>query len=104
MKSTSATCAEEGRADPLNVPESIGPWDVEEALTWVTYGFFRHLKHETSPNAAELSDWWDQLLAVQVAIGVLMAECARASTEALTDQAWQRIRAALARIRASTPA
>ncbi|WP_445147257.1 hypothetical protein [Dyella sp. Tek66A03] len=76
-------------------------WDVEEALTWVSYGFFRHLKHQTRPDASELSNWWDQLLAAQMAIGFLVAECESISSGALTELARQRLTTALARISTS---
>lgn len=97
------TFTDNGTGDQDATPNRPPAWDVEEALTWVTYGFFRHLKDETSPGASELTNWWDHLIAVQVAIGALTAECESISTSELTDAARQRLSMALSRIRSPSP-
>lgn len=103
MATTSTTPTEKVSTAQSDHRPALLTWDVEEALTWVTYGFFRHLKNETPPSASELSDWWDQLLAVQVAINALIAECGNLPTGTLTDHARKRLNTALSRITASAP-
>lgn len=73
-------------------------WDVEDALTWVSYGCFRHVKNQTRPDDSELIDWWHQILNSQVAIGALVAECERALAGALQDDTRQRLAVAIARM------
>jgi len=85
--------------DPQVRPGSGQPFlcGVEEALTWVSYGFFRHIKNQTRPDEPELLGWWHQILNTQVAIGALIAECERAVAGDSHDDTRQRLAVALAR-------
>jgi len=73
-------------------------WDVEEALTRVSYGFFRHIKAQTLPDEPELLSWWHQILNSQIAIGALAAECEHAIASIAKDETRQRLIVALSRL------
>ena len=101
-----------GRTPPTsNEPGSQVPpgskrpflWDVEEALTRVSYGFFRHLKNQTRPDDSELVDWWHQILNTQIAIGALIAECERAVVRTSQHDTRQQLAVALVRVGAGCP-
>ena len=89
-----------GESDSQVKPGSGVPflWDVEDALTRVSYGLFRHVKNQTQPDESELVDWWHQILNSQVAIGALVAECEHVLSGTLQDDMRQRLAMAVARM------
>jgi hypothetical protein len=72
--------------------------DAAEALTWVSYGIFQHVKGHTQPEESELLDWWSHVLATQVAIGALVTECESILSNGLTESAELRLGLALSRM------
>jgi hypothetical protein len=73
-------------------------WDAAEALTWVSYGVFRHVKVHTQPDESELLDWWSHILAAQLAMGALVTECESILRDGLTEAAELRLGLALSRM------
>lgn len=86
----------------VRAPEEYGvapiALDAAEALTWVSYGIFRHVKNHTQPDESKLLDWWDHILAAQVAIGALVTECESILRDGLTESAQLRLGLALSRM------
>jgi hypothetical protein len=73
-------------------------WDATEALTWVSYGIFRHAKDHTRPDEPELLNWWGHILSTQVAMGALVTECESILRDGLTESAQLRLGLALSRV------
>lgn len=88
-------------AAPVRTSSESSPtflWNVEEALTQVSYGFFRHIADWTQPDEAEMLDWWHQLLNSQVAIGALETECECVISDIANDDLRRRLVIALSRM------
>ena len=94
---------DEARAPEKCTDDSVF-WDAAEALTWVSYGIFRHAKGHTQPDEPELLDWWNHILATQVAIGALVTECEGILRDGLPERAQLRLSLALSRLDAGSPA
>jgi hypothetical protein len=76
-------------------------WDVDEALSRVSYGIFLHVKHQSQPDESELVGWWHQLLNTQVAIGALLDACEHLLPAISHPDAHQQLSTALSRVNAA---